>query len=135
MTAVPKPGLGKVIVSALIAAGVYALIGLVLAALTALGTSGLKLTLVATVAGFGVAMTLGAARHLPLAPVMGAGVVMIAVLHMAARAGDLLLPFTTFHPISGAIAAGVCVALIYALRRQGPGRAAPAAPPPDQADA
>jgi hypothetical protein len=92
-----------------------------LAALTALGTSGLKLTLVATVAGFGAAITLGGARHLPLLPVLGAGVVIIAALHGLARAGDLLLPFTTFHPISGAVAAGVCVALIFAMRRTGAG--------------
>lgn len=131
MSASDHPALPRVLVSTLLAVAVYAAVGLVLAALTALGTSGLKLTLVATVAGFGAAITLGGARHLPLVQVLGAGVVIIAALHGLARAGDLLLPFTTFHPISGAVAAGVCVALIYAMRRTG----AAARPAPDQADA
>ncbi len=115
-----RPALPRIIASALIAAGVYGAVGLVLAGLTALGTDGLKMTLIATVAGFGVAITLGGARHLALVQVLSAGVVMIAALHALARAADLLLPFTTFHPISGAVAAGVCVALIYAMRRTGP---------------
>jgi hypothetical protein len=121
MSTPDQPALLRVLLSALLAVAVYGAVGLALAALTALGTSGLKLTLVATVAGFGAAITLGGARHLPLLHVLGAGVVIIAALHGLARAGDLLLPFTTFHPISGAVAAGVCVALIYAMRRTGAG--------------
>ncbi len=131
MSATDQPALPRIIAQALIAAAVYGAVGLVLAGLTALGTDGLKMTLVATVAGFGVSITLGGARHLPLVQVLGAGVAIIAALHGLARAVDLLAPFTTFHPISGAAAAGVCVALIYAMRRTGAG----AEPAPDQADA
>lgn len=131
----PARSLGQVIVSALIAGGLYGLIGLVLAALTALGTDGFKLTLIASVAGFGAAMTLGAARHLRLGAVLAAGAALIAGFHALARIGDALIPFTTFHPLSGAAAAAVCFVLIYALRRQRPSGGARSSAPKGEADA
>ena len=119
MTENHAPSALSVLGTALARAGLYALIGLVVAALVALGTDGIKLTLVSSIACFGAAVSLGTARHLTLPAVLGLGAGVIAGLNALARVIDLTAPFTTYHPISAAVAAAVCLTLIYALRIRG----------------
>lgn len=112
------PSLVSTAVQAIISLSLYGAIGTVVAGLVSLGTDGVKLTLIGTIAGFGAAVSLGQARDQARLSVLAIGAGLLVLLNALARAIDVTVPFTVYHPLSSVGAAVVCLGLIFALHQQ-----------------
>lgn len=112
------PALSSTVIQAVMSLALYGAIGTVVAGLVALGTEGVKLTLIGTIAGFGAAVTLGQARTQSRLSVLVIGAVLLAALNTVARVVDATVPFTVYHPLSSVGAAVVCLGLVFALHQQ-----------------
>lgn len=95
----------------------YSGIGIMVAALTALGTDGINMNLALGFGGVAIVMGLASAIHQKLATVLIAGAVLLTVLNLAVWGLNIAVPYLLFYPISAIGAAVLSWIAILPVRR------------------